>query len=203
MKKIAPALLLLFVVFLAGCRQLIDRFDAGEQSFVPYENAEMGLALEHPQGWVVHTAFGGLTVASSQTVIDGASLTDIGDGAFVNVIPSELAVFGMRVDRDFSDGDPQSVLDTYKGLLEGEGQEFTEVEAPRSTTVDGQNVATMIVESAADGATVVTILSVIIDGDFMALVSAGSLQDHFGTVRPTLEHIVGSITVSPPADLDE
>jgi hypothetical protein len=203
LKKITLTLLLLFVLFLAGCRQLMDRFDAGGQSFVPYEDAEMGLALEYPQGWVAHTAFSGLTLASSQSVIDGASLTDIGDGAFVNVIPLELAVFGMQVGQSFSSDDPQSMVEAYRDLLGGEGQEFTEVEAPRSTTVDGQDVATMVVESSAEGATVVTILSVIVNGDFMALVSAGSLQDHFGTARPTLERIVDSITVSPPVSSNE
>jgi hypothetical protein len=176
--------------------------DAGEDGVVytSYEDQNLGLAVEAPQDWVTHQAFSGLTVASSQEVIERDSLADIEDGAFVNIIPGELAVFGMQAGETFSSDQPAQVLGVYRGLLENEGQTFMMRRPPQTRTVNGQNVAQMTVESDVDGERLVTIFSVIINDEFMAIVSAGALQARFDDVEPVLTHIVDSIVVSPPAE---
>lgn len=171
--------------------------------YTSFEDDDLGLALEIPQDWVTHTAFSGLTVASSQTVIDNESLADIGDEAFVNIIPGELAVFGMQAGETFRSDRPGEVLAVYRGLLENEGQSFAVRQPPETRTVNGQNVAQMIVASDVDGERLVTIFAVIIHDEFMAIVSAGALQEHFDAVQPILMHILNSIVVSPPAGIAE
>lgn len=171
--------------------------------YTSFEDGELGLALEMPEGWITHSAFSGLTVASSQRVIDSDSLANIGDDAFVNIIPGELAVFGMQAGETFSSDRPGEVLAVYRALLENEGQSFTVRQPAETRTVNGQNVAQMTVESVVDGGRLVTILAVIIHDEFMAIVSAGSLQDRFEDVQPTLMHVLNSIVVSPPTGISQ
>lgn len=170
-------------------------------TYMTFEDADLGLTLEMPQDWITHNAFSGLTVASSQRVIDSDSLANIDDEAFVNIIPGELDVFGMQAGETFSSDRPGEVLAVYRTLLETEGQRFTVRQPAETRTVNGQNVAQMTVESTVDGEQLVTILAVIIHDKFMAIVSAGALQERFGTVQPVLMHVLNSIVVSPPAGI--
>jgi hypothetical protein len=173
-----------------------------EMAFSEYENAELGLNFAHPPSWIVHEAFSGLTAASSQQVIDSESLADIGDEAFVNMIPGELGIFGMQTGQEFEADQPLPIIYVYQGLLENEGQEFVIVEPPAAAQIGDKNVATVIVRSAVDDQNLVTILAVVIgEDDFMTLVSAGALDDSFDEQRPTLERIIDSIQVYAPVGL--
>lgn len=200
-KRMLLLLALVAATLVAGCdrNQGADGTDTASRPFVAYESEEFGVTLKHPDDWEVHTGFSGLTVASDRLVIDTDSLSEIGDGAFVNIIPGELAVFGMQAGETFDAGDPEAVLQTYRRLLENEGQVYTVLEPATTSTVDGENVASMVVSSPVEGETLVTMLSVVINDDFVALVSAGALEGAFDNVQPTLEQIVHSIVVSPPA----
>lgn len=172
---------------------------AAEVSYDSLEVDSLGLSLEYPEGWVAHEAFSGLTLASSQEVIDSASLADIGDEAFVNIIPGELAVFSMQAGEEFNSERPAEVLAYYRALLENEGQTYAVRRPPEIRTVNGQNVAQMTVESDVDGERLVTIFSVILNDEFMAIASAGALNERFDNVQPILTHILDSIVVDPPA----
>lgn len=203
-KRFLLALALFAALFLVACGedQNVTPTAEPEQAFVAYENEELGLALEHPESWVTHTGFSGLTVASDQMVIDSESLDQIGDEAFVNIIPGELAVFGAQTGETFRADQPEAVLQKYKSLLENEGQVYTVIEPTTVSTVDGENVAWMVVSSPVEAETLVTMLGVVINDEFMALISAGALEGQFEAVQPTLEQIVSSIVVTPPSGLE-
>jgi hypothetical protein len=205
LKRILPILALL-LLSLAACRNEPDEVvgeGAVPEDFVPYESETMGLRLQHPEGWVVHRAFNGLTLASSQEVIDGSSLAQIGEEAFVNIIPGELAVFNMQTGGTFSSEQPQEVLERYRALLEEQGQIYTVMEPPEVSNIEGRNVATMVVRSTVEGQTLVTILGSHLNGEYVALSSAGALEAHFEEARPELEQIVRSIEVFPPNTASE
>ncbi|MFW6069454.1 MAG: hypothetical protein ACOC9X_00295 [bacterium] len=200
-KKLLLLVALLVAALLAACEQEQGSGAADDtaQTFVTYESEQLGLSLEHPESWVAHTGFSGLTLASDQLVIDSTSLGEIGDEAFVNVIPGELAVFEMQTQETFAADQPQVVLQKYRNLLEDEGQVYTVVEPATTSTANGENIATMVVSSAVEEETLLTLLGVVIHDDFMALVSAGALEEGFEDARPTLERVVNSIVVSAPS----
>ncbi|MFW5942584.1 MAG: hypothetical protein ACOC8X_07685 [Chloroflexota bacterium] len=200
-KKLLLLVALLVAALLAACEQEQGSGAADDtaQTFVTYESEQLGLSLEHPESWVAHTGFSGLTLASDQLVIDSTSLGEIGDEAFVNVIPGELAVFEMQTEETFAADQPQVVLQKYRNLLEDEGQVYTVVEPATTSTANGENIATMVVSSAVEEETLLTLLGVVIHDDFMALVSAGALEEGFEDARPTLERVVNSIVVSAPS----
>lgn len=200
-KKLLLPVALLVVALLVACEQEQDTgaADDAAQTFVTYESEQLGLSLEHPEGWVAHTGFSGLTVASDQLVIDSASLGEIGDEAFVNIIPGELAVFEMQTQETFAADQPQVVLQKYRSLLEDEGQVYTVVEPATTSTANGENIATMVLSSPVEDETLLTLLGVVIHDDFMALVSAGALEEGFESARPTLERVINSIVVTAPS----
>lgn len=199
---------LLLVVALASAAVLVacnrdqsaSATDEPAQPFVRYESEELGLAVEHPPDWVTHVGFNGLTVASDRLVIDSNSLGEIGQEAFVTIIPGELAVFGLQAGETFEPDRPDAVLQTYRQLLENEGQVYTVVEPLSTSSGEGENAAWMVVSSPVEDQTLVTMLGVVIQGEYVALVSAGALEGQFEDVQPTLQHVVDSIAISPPSD---
>lgn len=201
--RLIAALIAIATVLSSACRQeatppAADSDPARSYNAVTVDS--LGLSLEYPEGWIVHEAFSGLTLASSQEVIDEASLADIDDEAFVNIIPGELAVFNMQSGQQFSADQPAEVLAHYQALLENEGQTFVVRRAPEIQTINGQNVARMTVESDVDGERLVSIMSVILNEEFMAFVSAGALRDHFEAIEPVLLHVLDTIVVTPPTE---
>jgi len=201
-KKICLLLMIILATLASACRQDAASPQSAKSEDVVYillDDEELGVSVEYPEGWILHDSFSGLTLASSQAVIDDTSLAGIGDESFVNIIAGELTVFGMQVGADLNSERPGEVLDVYRGLLENEGQSFAVRQPPETGTVKGQNVAQMTVESEIDGEQLVTIFSVIINGEYMAIASAGALRDHFDHVQPTLTHVLDSIVISPPS----
>ncbi len=61
----------------------------------------------------------------------------------------------------------------------------------------------MTVESEIDGEQMITIFSIIINDEFMAIVSAGALAERFDSVEPVLLHVLDSIVVSPPSSIQQ
>jgi hypothetical protein len=196
--------ILLTTIILAACNNQAEISEESQEpttNFVLYTDEELGVALNHPEDWVVHSGFGGLTVASSQEVIDGESLAEIGDNGFVLVIPGELGVFNMQLGQQFTEDDALQVLNVYIQLLEREGQTHLEIEPPQAFTIDGQSAASMVTRSQEDGKNLITIFAVVMNGDFMALVSAASLEFKADEMRPIFDEIIQSIHVLTPVGL--
>lgn len=173
-------------------------------SFVPYESKSLGLSLLYPSGWFTHTSFSGLTLASSPTVIEEESLADLQGEAFVNIIPGEIAVYEMQLGEEFDSNDPVAVLNSYLRLLQAQGENYIALSAPARQEMNGQQMATMVVGlQVGNNDTLMTILGVVINDEYMALISAGALQESFREKEPMLRAVLESIEVSPPTNLSQ
>ncbi len=167
-------------------------------TYIPYSDEELGITLVHPEGWVTAGGYGGLTVASSQEVIDGESLADMGDNGFVLIIPGELGIFNKQTGQNFTDKDALQILEVYKQLLEREGQSHLGIEPPRELVIDRQPAAMMVTSSEVEGQTLITIIAVIMNDDYMALISAASVDTSAAEMRPIFEHVINSIALTNP-----
>lgn len=166
--------------------------------FVPLIVNENGLSLQYPANWVTHSASGGTTVASSQAVIDAESLADIGEDAFVVIIAGEIDVFNFQTSQNFTTDDIIQVLQTYKALLEKEGQVYVVVEPPQAFTNNNQNMARVILRSTEADQPIITVMAVIMGDSYIALVSAASSEDKAEEMRPIFYEIIDSIEVQAP-----
>jgi hypothetical protein len=167
--------------------------------YVPFDDDELGLSLQYPAGWITQSALGGATIATSQSVIDAESLADIGEEAFIVVIPGEIDYFNFQTSQTFNRDDVLSALETYKNLLEQEGQQYVTIIPPQAYTNENQNMARMILRSVEDGEPLITVMAVVMSDNYMALVSAASLEDTAEAMRPIFYDIIDSIEVRPPA----
>lgn len=199
---------LLFSLVTAACSQppgktpaATTETAAADINYVPFSDAELGLAIVHPEDWIIQTVFGGLTTASSQAVIDASSLADIGENGFVNFIPGELGIFNLQTGQEFSAKDALIILGVYKQLLEREGQSYEIVEQARSLDIAAQSSGMMVLRSTEDGKPLITILAVIINEDYMALISAASLESSAAAMRPIFDRIIGSTQVTFPVGI--
>lgn len=174
-----------------------------EDFFLPFDDDALGLSLLYPPGWITEASVAGATVATSQSVIDAESLADIGEEAFVVILPGEIDYFNFQTGQTFSEDDVLQALATYKILLEREGQEFVTIEPPQSFVNDNQRMARIVLRSIEDGAPLITIMAVVMQDGYMALISAASLEDTAEAMRPTFELIIESIEVRPPGGITE
>lgn len=196
---------ILIIILLAACGGSDNNgFSASESANLSsYTDDELGLSFSYPDEWIIHNAIGGLTIASSQRVIDSDSLADIGEDGFVLIIPGEIDMLNFQSSQDLSEDEPLPALFVYQQLLENGGQEYLGVEPPHELELDGQNGAITLTRSTIDDATFMTFLAVIMNDGQIALISAGALADSFDGLRPSLEQIITSIQVTVPAGLDE
>jgi hypothetical protein len=169
--------------------------------FVPFTDDGLGLSLQHPAGWITQASIAGATVATSQAVIDVESLADIGEEGFVVILPGEIDYFNFQTGQTFSEDDVLQALATYKVLLEREGQEYVTIEPPQSFVNDGQKIARIVLRSVEDGEPLITVMAVVMEDGYMALVSAASLEGTAEEMRPIFERIIESIEVRPPGGL--
>ena len=195
--------ILLIVLILPACNEAAapEEPDTPDTNFVLHTDEELGVTLNYPEDWIVHSGFGGLTVASSQAVIDGESLADIDEEGFVLVIPGELGIFNLQLGQQFTEDDALQALNVYIQLLEREGQNHLVVEPPQAFTIDGQSAASMVTRSQEDGKNLITILGVVMNGEYMALVSAASLEATADEMRPIFDEIIQRIHVLAPVSL--
>lgn len=203
--KYLPWIVLLFTLFAAACGSKQPEAQptaAADVNYVPFSDETLGLSILYPEDWVVKTVFGGLTAASAQEVIDADSLADIGENGFVNFIPGELGVFNLQTGQNFSPQDALIILGVYKQLLEREGQSYQIVEPAHSLDIEAQSAGMMVLRSTEDGESLITILAVIINEDYMALISAASLEPSAAAMRPVFDRIIGSTQVTFPAGLE-
>ena len=207
MKRIIIFPLLIFIVLaLVACGgDDAETETTTEPAFTPveFDNEDLGVRVSHPEDWVIQDSMGGVTLASSQAVVDSNSLADIEDGGFVVIIPGEIAVFNFQTNQDLTADEPLRGLEVYKLLLEKNGQVFTEIESAEVLDVDGQNIAVMTVSSEEAGEEMVTVLGVVMSGDYMAMISAGSLASATDDLRPTFDQIIETIEVYPPTLISE
>jgi hypothetical protein len=168
-------------------------------TFTTYTDDDLGLSLEYPDGWITKSDAIGLNLASGTEALEGGTMADIGDEAFVTIIPGELAMFAMQTGQELAPDQPLPMLRIYRGLLENEGQTFSVVTPSATESVGGRHLASTTLDTPVDGETLRIILAIVTDGDYVALVSAGASQDRFAAVQPTLEQIVRSITLRTPA----
>ena len=204
-QKYLPVIVLLLSLYITACNQqpdtpppATDEAATANINYVPFSDEKLGLALVYPEDWTAQTVFGGLTVASSQSVIDADSLADLGEDGFVNYIPGELGVFNLQTGQNFTAKDALIILGVYKQLLEREGQTFRIVEPAHSLDIEAQSSGLMVLNSTEDGESITTILAVIINEDYMVLISAASLESSAATMRPIFDHIIESTLVSFP-----
>lgn len=167
--------------------------------YLPFVDDALGLTLQYPEDWITNSSLGGATIATSQSVIDAESLADIGEEAFVVIIPGEIDYFNFQTSQTFSRDDILQALATYKILLEREGQQYVAVEPPQAFTSDNQNMARMVLRSIEDGEPLITVMAVVMSDDYMALVSAASLENTAEAMRPIFYNIIDSIEVRPPS----
>ncbi len=207
-QKYLPFILLLLSLFITACSQQpatpqppTEEAVTAEISYVPFSDETLGLATVYPEDWTAQTVFGGLTIASSQAIIESESLADLGEEGFVNFIPGELAVFNAQTGQDFRPIDALIILGVYKQLLEREGQSYQIVEPAHSLDLEAQSSSLMVLHSTEEGESLITILAVIINEDYMALISAASLEPSAAEMRPVFEQIINNTQVSFPAGL--
>jgi hypothetical protein len=204
-QKYLPFIILLLGLFITACSQQPAATATEEAAtavpdinYVPFSDEKLGLAIVYPEDWVVQPVFGGLTVASSQDVIDADSLAAMGENGFVNFLPGELDVFNFQTEQNFSGTDALGVLGVYKQLLEREGQSYDIVEPAQLLDIEAQSASMMVLHSTEDGESVITILAVVINEDYMALISAASLESSAATMRPIFDRIINSTQVTFP-----
>ncbi len=196
--KLVPVIIaFIFLLPLTACKSQEETSEP-DINYISYSDEELGVTLAYPEEWVTSGGFGGLTVASSQEAIDGESLADLGDNGFVLVIPGELGLFNKQTGQSFGKEDVVQVLNVYKQLLEREGQTYVGIEPPQKITIEGLPAAVMVARSEEDGTPLITILGVIMDDDYMALISAASLEPTAGTMRPIFDRIINSIQITNP-----
>jgi hypothetical protein len=203
-KQIKLIITLLLLLLLAACGQEEPEEEETIQlpiEYVPFVDDSLGLSLEHPPDWTVHPSSVGVTLATNQSVIETESLADIGEEAFIVIIPGEIDVFNFQTAQNFTEDDVLSALATYKVLLENEGQEFVTVEPPLAFINDNQKMARMVLRSQEDGQTLITMMAVVTENGYMALISAASLEKSAAEMRPIFEKIIESIEVRPPTSL--
>jgi hypothetical protein len=203
-KQIKLIITLLLLLLLAACGQEEPEEEETIQlpiEYLPFVDDSLGLSLEHPPDWTVHPSSVGVTLATNQSVIETESLADIGEEAFIVIIPGEIDVFNFQTAQNFTEDDVLSALATYKVLLENEGQEFVTVEPPLAFINDNQKMARMVLRSQEDGQTLITMMAVVTENGYMALISAASLEKSAAEMRPIFEKIIESIEVQPPTSL--
>lgn len=199
-----PQIILFLISFLllAACGEKEATLTDTDVEFVPFDDDELGVSLVYPEDWFVHNAVGGLTIVSDQAVIEMDSLADIGENGFINIIPGELGIFNLQTGQNFSDDDALQILGVYKQLLEREGQVYQGIEPPRAYEIDGQPAASMVLRSNEGGQTLISVMAVVMNEGFLALVIGGSLEANTDNVRPTIEQIINSIHVFVPTGLE-
>ncbi len=163
-----------------------------------YSNPSMGIQFEYPEDWVSADSFGGTTVASSQALIDGESMADIGDGGFVIVLPIEREVLNFQTGQTLEEGDAVGAANLYKTLLEREGGTYVVSQPIEEFDIDGQPAAQMILRTTLDGTNMLVLLGAISANDQVVLYSASAQEVAFGDQRATFEQIIDSMQASPP-----
>lgn len=196
-KALSQAVGLLLLLGLAACQNNSPAVEP-DQSFTTFHDDALGLTLEYPENWLTHSSITGLTLATSQALIDGQSLSEIGDEASVVIIPGEIALFNAQTEQELTSDDALLALRVYRELLVQQGQNYTELAEPQLIEFDGQQVAIWPLESRVDGKNLVVRMGIVMGEEHMALVSAASVKAMADEYEPLFEHIISSIRVEAP-----
>jgi hypothetical protein len=188
---------LLLIAGLVACQDDSPAVATGEP-FVIFHDDALGLTLEYPESWLTHTSVTGLTLATSQAIIDSPSMTEIGDDAFVVIIPGEIALFNAQTGQNLGNQEALEALRVYRELLAREGQNYVELAEPQMIEVDGRQVAIWPLESQVEGKVLVVRMGIVMGGDYMALISAASIKARAEEFEPLFERVISSINVEAP-----
>ena len=166
--------------------------------YTTYTNETSGLTLDYPEAWVASDSFSGVTFASSQTVLDGESLADIGENGFVNIIPGELELFNFQANQDLKPGDAVQTLIVYRSLLEKEGQRYQAVEPPSSLEVEADSSVVSVFRTEEDGEILIMLMAIVINEGQVTFITAASLEETAVEMRPIFDHMLNSVQISAP-----
>lgn len=166
--------------------------------YTTYTNETSGLTLDYPEAWVASDSFSGVTFASSQTVLDGESLADIGENGFVNIIPGELELFNFQANQDLKPGDAVQTLIVYRSLLEKEGQRYQAVEPPSSLEVEADSSVVSVFRTEEDGEILIMLMAIVINEGQVTFITAATLEETAVEMRPIFDHMLNSVQISAP-----
>lgn len=163
---------------------------------IPYDNPASGLAMQIPEGWVTQDYLGNVTLASSQDIIDGESLGDMGSGGFIVFLPIERDALNYQAGQDLAEGDTGRAVLVYRELLEREGASYEVIEPPFK--LEGPNSTYIVARSNQDGADLLTLMGAVMHEGQVVFVSAAALEDAFPQLRPTFEQVLATLEVTRP-----
>lgn len=173
--------------------------DIGE--FVPYADPENGLSLEMPANWIVRQTLPGITLGSSERVLDIESFSELDQDGVLVIIPGELDTLAFQTGESFPGDDPVDLVNLYVDLLKREGQEYLGVAPPTRFTADGAEGAKTVLQSREDDITLEIIMAAIVNKEsgYIAFVSTAAEVDAAPALRATFEAILDTIHVEAPA----
>ena len=111
------AALSLLWLTLAACGEQDSPSTTGLPNVVTQRDPDFGVTVSYAEDWIVHNSIGGLTIASSQSVIDSDSMANIGDNGFVLIIPGEIDVLNFQSNQSITEDKP-IMLDYLTGSLD-------------------------------------------------------------------------------------
>ncbi|MEZ4641808.1 MAG: hypothetical protein R3E31_03535 [Chloroflexota bacterium] len=169
-------------------------------NFIQTTSEMLGVTISHPAEWVaeIDENSGEMQFASNADIIDAGGDEQI-DGALVVATAMEKEMFGIMGD-DVDTEDPVALLELFANLLVGDGEdeEMIVLEAPKSTTIDGQDAAIAVYEITGEQQAGIGVFVAIIDGERVVLSFGAITNAVIAEYRPTVDAILNSIKLSEP-----
>lgn len=151
-----------------------------------YEDNERGITFDYPSEWVVEAESTSVVVGTEAGVLEGDDLTD---GAGLSFIAG---------DTEIDDGlTPAGALEQFSDFFLREEDDTELVEPATTTTINGQEAATMVITTPTDDGDIGTVMLGLIYGDTQRIVYLAAFRDsQADQYRPLLTDIINSVTVS-------
>lgn len=171
--------------------------------FVDFSNDVLGVSLSYPGDWAIEfdEEAGDMKLASSQEILDDGE--DKIKGAILNVLFLDTELLGFFGGDGVDTTDPVAVLGIFSDLISengGDGSfDMVITDEPTAVTINGQSGATALaMATSKEGDEAIVKLSVILSGNRAAFVFAGAENSAEAEMRPALDAIENSITLSTP-----
>ncbi len=156
--------------------------------FIPYESAEGGFSLRYPDGWFTNELFGFAMFASHEELLDAPDPGE--EGGIAVVLAGDVS--------EYETSDPVALLNTASADMDiTPDAEITE--GPTAVTINGQDAATAVIKGTSDSGTpLAAFITVIINGDRVAIVMAVTPAESEAEYRPIFDAITNSVEVGVP-----
>lgn len=156
--------------------------------FVPFESAEGGFSLRYPDGWFTNELFGFAMFASHEELLDAPDPGE--EGGIAVVLAGDVS--------EYETSDPVALLNTSSADMDiASDAEITE--GPTAVTINGQDAATAVIKGTSDNGTpLAAFITVIINGDRVAIVMAVTPAESEAEYRPIFDAITNSVEVGVP-----